>query len=207
MDKKVEIVSLGVNCLPRTILTRGGVKPRKADGELSCPFDLALHKLPNIIHYLETNFEDYFSDLYFEIRKRNFLDFRKNGLWKKQDGTVFYHDKDCKAQDRDKISIRIRNRINNLYEIIYSSKPIIFVLNIVDDEKEVEKLNEILKKLCKHKKYKLAILDFYNIVNYFDKDIEILKIPLPTNDFTQNWNMQKYRNTQLGVYVISSDTC
>ena len=40
IEKKYEIVSLGVNCLPRTILTRHGIKPRKADGELSCPFDL-----------------------------------------------------------------------------------------------------------------------------------------------------------------------
>ena len=85
MTKKTyEIVSLGTNCLPRTILTRAGIKPTKAEGELSTPFDLVAHKLSNIVHYLQTDFSDYFDDIYFDIRKRNFLDFRKKGFWKKR---------------------------------------------------------------------------------------------------------------------------
>ena len=109
MDKKVEIVSLGINCLPRTVLTRNRIKPRKAEGELSCPFDLALHILPNIVHYLETDFCDYFSDIYFEIRKRNIFDLRKKGLWKKADGTKFFHDKDCKADDKEEYHRKSEN--------------------------------------------------------------------------------------------------
>ena len=91
--KKYEIVSLGINCLPRTILTRGGIKPRKKDGELSCPFDLVAHPTEVILKCLQTNFEGYFDDLFFYLRKRNFLDFRGKGIWQKKDGTKFYHDK------------------------------------------------------------------------------------------------------------------
>ncbi len=98
MDKKVEIVSLGVNCLPRTILTRHGIKPSKAQGELSCPFDLVYHPLPTIIYNLKTEFRDYLSDLYFVVRKRHIFDFRGKGIWGKKDGTKFYHDKDCKKK-------------------------------------------------------------------------------------------------------------
>ena len=94
--KPYEIVSLGVNCLPRTILTRWGIKPKKADGELSCPFDLVAHSPETILKCLQTNFEGYFDDLFFKLRKRNILDFRGKGLWQKKDGTVFFHDKDCK---------------------------------------------------------------------------------------------------------------
>ena len=81
---KYEIVSLGTNCLPRTVLTRGNIKPSKSDGELSCPFDLVSHPLETIVHCLETNFNDYFDDLFFQIRKRNFLDFRQKGYGKKK---------------------------------------------------------------------------------------------------------------------------
>ena len=64
-EKKYEIVSLGCNCMPRTVLTRLGIKPRKAQGELSCPFDLVKHNSQRIIYYLETDFKDYLDDLHF----------------------------------------------------------------------------------------------------------------------------------------------
>ena len=108
IKKKYEIVSLGVNCLPRTILTRLGIKPCKADGELSCPFDLVMHKLDRITYYLSNNFEDYFDDLYFKVKKRNILDFRKKGCWWKNDGTEFRHDKDCQINDKEKLIARIK---------------------------------------------------------------------------------------------------
>ena len=33
-------ISLGQNCFVRTILTRYGIKAKRKQGELSCPFDL-----------------------------------------------------------------------------------------------------------------------------------------------------------------------
>lgn len=201
MDKKVEIVSLGVNCLPRTILTRGGVKPRKADGELSCPFDLVSHPFESIIYDLENDFKDYFSDLYFEVRKRNIFDFRKKGLWKKKDGTKFFHDKDCKIGDIIKLEKRIKHRIENFYSIIKSETPILFVLNIDKNAELIPELVKILEKICINKKFKIAILDFNNIVNYKHEKIEILKIPAPNDTFGTTWNMKKYRNSELGKYV------
>ena len=94
MEKKYEIVSLGCNCIPRTILTRHKIKPRKAEGELSCPFDLVVHEAPRVTHYLKTDFENYFEDLYFQPYKRHWFDFRGMGLWRKSDDTIFFHDKD-----------------------------------------------------------------------------------------------------------------
>ena len=203
MDKKVEIISLGVNCLPRTILTRGGVKPRKADGELSCPFDLVRHYLPNIIHYLETDFSDYFDDIHFVIRKRNFLDFRKRGKWRKNDGTVFYHDLDCQYYDKEKLFTRINNRIDNFHQIIKSETPILFVLNLEKDEERIPDLYKILKKICPHKKFKLLIIDFFDKTNEnnTDKDIAVLKLPLPFEDWTNGWNGKKWIKTDFGKYV------
>lgn len=203
MKKKIEIVSLGVNCFPRTVLTRNGIKPSKADGELSCPFDLVRHYLPNIIHYLETDFSDYFDDIHFVIRKRNFLDFRKRGKWHKNDGTVFYHDLDCQYYDKEKLLTRIKNRIENFRQIIKSETPILFVLNLEEDEERIEDLYNVLKKICSHKKFKLLIIDFFNKCNknYNNNDIKVLKLPLPFENWTEGWNGKEWIKSDFGKYV------
>ena len=204
-EKRYEIVSLGYNCLPRTILTRGGIKPRKADGELSCPFDLVRHVIPNIIHYLKTNFEDYFDDMYFEVRKRHFLDFRKKGIWKKKDGTKFFHDKDCKAEDIEKLQNRIKNRINNFYKIINADVPILFIIYL-ENENDTECLEELLdtlKSMCKNKKIHMVVLDFNNSVKtkITNSQIHILQLPEPCQKYKLKWNTGKFRKSELGIYV------
>ncbi|MBE7703814.1 MAG: hypothetical protein E7Z89_07185 [Cyanobacteria bacterium SIG28] len=205
MDKKIEIVSLGPNCLPRTVLTRGGIKPSKAEGELSCPFDLVAHKLPNIIHYLETDFSDYFEDFYFDVRKRNFLDFRKKGFWKKKDGTVFNHDKDCKINDKDKLIQRFKNRIANFYNITSGNLPVLFILNLQTNPECVPNLYEILRKFCKSTKFKIFVIDFNDLLENCDNDnIYVLKLPLPIENYHDGfngWNNKKFRESELGIYV------
>ena len=201
MEKQYEIVSLGCNCLVRTILTRGGVKPSKKEGELSCPFDLVSHPLPTIIKCLKTDFDGYLDDLFFEVRKRNFLDFRKKGIWQKSDGTKFFHDKDCKINDVQKIKTRISNRINNFKQIIKSDTPILFVINVIENGECLETLYNELVKLCPHKKFKLAILDFNNSVNEYPKDAYLLKLTKPIPNFVSGWNKNTYRNSKLGKYV------
>lgn len=199
---KYEIISLGTNCLPRTVLTRGNVKPSKNDGELSCPFDLVSHPIENIVRYLETNFNDYFDDLFFKIRKRNFFDFRKKGLWQKMDGTKFFHDKDCKSCDKEKLILRIKNRIKNFYKIIESDTPILFVLYIKEKSEYINEIFNTLQKLCSHKHFELAIIDFNNSVDLKkNNSFYLLKLPKPIKTFNTDWNTTKYRNSELGVYI------
>ena len=204
-EKRYEIVSLGPNCLPRTILTRGGIKPSKAEGELTGPFDLVLNKLPNIVHYLQTDFSDYFDDLYFQIRKRNFLDFRKKGFWKKKDGTVFNHDKDCKINDKEKLVERFKNRIANFYKITSGNLPILFVLNLQNNPECVQDLYLALKKICNNQIFKLFVIDFEDKLQDNDnKDIHIYKLPLPIENYHDGfdgWNSKKFRESDLGKYV------
>ena len=93
--KKYEIISLGCNCIPRTIMTRQKIKPSKAEGELSCPFDLVVHTAKRVSYYIENQFYQYFDDLFFERYKKGWWDFRNKGIWRKTDKTYFFHDKDC----------------------------------------------------------------------------------------------------------------
>lgn len=203
--KKYEIVSLGQNCLSRTILTRWNIKPSKAEGELSCPFDLVKHELSRINYYIENDFEGYFDDLFFILRKRNFLDFRGKGLWRKNDGTIFFHDKDCRINDRDKLIRRISARIDNFREIIKSDTPILFVLNICDFHKncnadmEIKNLYNTLKKVRENKYFKLAVFDFGGVTTDCD-DYAILRIPAPIENFEKNWYKSSFVNSSLGNF-------
>jgi hypothetical protein len=203
IEKKYEIVSLGVNCLPRTILTRHGIKPRKADGELSCPFDLVIHKLDRITYYLSNNFEDYFDDFYFKIIKRNIFDFRKKGTWFKNDGTEFRHDKDCQANDKEKLIKRIKARIENFNNIMQSEKPVLFVLNMYTNEGNIIALYNELKRIRQDRFFKLAILDFedkFDINTLLNDDIYLLKIPKPIENYKDDWNASAFLKTKLAKY-------
>ena len=201
MEKKFEIVSLGVNCLPRTILTRNKIKPTKADGELTGPFDLVIHRLDRIIHYLKNNFEDYFDDIEFVLRKRNFLDFRNQGYWKKSDGTIFRHDKDCKAPDKEKLVNRNKNRINNFNKIIESKTPVVFVFYALKSENLVDELYEILQKLRKGKPFKLVVIDIYSCIKPNNNEIQLLKLSEPIDNYEKYWNSSKYRNRPVVKYA------
>lgn len=199
--KKCEVVSLGVNCLSRTVLTRGGIKLRKADGELSCPFDLVAHPTNTVLKCLETNFENYFDDLFFELIKRNIFDFRGKGLWQKKDGTKFYHDKDCKLKDKEKIINRIKNRINNFNAIISSDKPVVFVMTIYSEADCLNEIYEALAKLRNNKPFNFVVISFDAKFKNLNPNIKILEIPSPDENFIKIWNTKKYINSKLGKYV------
>lgn len=198
VEKKFEIVSLGVNCLPRTLLTRKNLKPRKAQGELSCPFDLVFHEPERITHYIENDFANYFDDLYFSARKKGWWDFRKKGLWKKDDGTRFFHDKDCKINDREKLVNRVSKRMDNFRKILENEKPIIFVQALKHTE-DIENLYNVLKKKRGNKPFKLAILDFNGIVSKEYENISVFKIPYPNiKKYEAYWNKKRNYDSQQG---------
>ncbi len=200
--KKYEIVSLGLNCMPRTILTRHGIKPSKAQGELSGPFDLVRHKLGSVICYLENDFKEYCDDLFFTQRKRCFLDFRGKGIWKKPDGTKFFHDKDCGANDREKLVERISRRINNFRCIVNNDKPILFVLNTIDTntDSEIDLLYDTLKKIRGDKFFKLAVIDFSNMISQTSNRY-VLSLVEPIEKYNKNWNRTSFVKSKLGKYT------
>lgn len=53
------VVSLGCDCLPRSVPTKWGLKPPKNLGELTMPFDLGVHPAGAIIEILEADFVNY----------------------------------------------------------------------------------------------------------------------------------------------------
>ncbi|MCM1338060.1 MAG: papain-like cysteine peptidase [Muribaculaceae bacterium] len=207
MNKRCEIISLGTNCLVRNILTRHGIKPSKAQGELSCPFDLVLHPISVIVNAIENDFADYLDGFYYDVAKRrNIFDFfRKDSCWRKTDGTEFAHDKDFKSGDLEKLKDRIGRRVANFREIIGSDSKLLFVINIRDAESRsyINKLYDILKVKCKSKKFVLAVLDFNGISNSnFYPQVKVLNLPMPCDDYHKIWFKRSfYLRTELGAYT------
>lgn len=202
MKKRYEIVSLGLNCLPRTILTAGNVKPSKREGELTGPFDIVIHPLKTVIQSIQDDFQTYCDDIYFEPYKCNIFDFRNHGYWKKPDGTIFVHEKRLKKRE-DVLDV-INRRINNFRKIINSETPILFILFIRDknDRELVNTLYDVLKAKIQHKAFKLAVLDFYGIssLNYYP-EIKLLNMEEPIENYHNNWNRKYFKNNPLGIYI------
>lgn len=55
----IKVISLGLDCLSRTICTHWGLKKTRRLGELSCPFDLSVHPPLTIEMLIKEDFPDY----------------------------------------------------------------------------------------------------------------------------------------------------
>ena len=106
--KKYKIIPLGTYCLPRTITTISGIKPRKKDGEKSLPFDLVFfHNTDAIANLISTKFEHFFDKLEFSTQFN---------CWENKDfRAIFAHDENISKEDFIK---RYSNRIKNFYEYL-----------------------------------------------------------------------------------------
>lgn len=67
MVKVSQIISLGMDCIPRTILTRGGVKKNREQGALSCPLDLVLTSYESICEMIKEDFQDFTNRDYLKL--------------------------------------------------------------------------------------------------------------------------------------------
>lgn len=205
MKKKCQIISLGANCMVRSVLTRHGIKPSKADGELSYPFDLAIHPVSVVVDVLENNFENYFKGLYFSKNRRHILDIsKKRDVWKKDDGTCFNHDTDCGENDFEKLKARFSNRIDNFNKALSSGVPILFVIYIrdVESRKYINRLYDLLQLRLRGGVFLLAVIDFNGIAkNDFYPQIKVLNLPEPCEDYFDSWYRSKFRKSPLGPYT------
>ena len=115
--KKINIIPLGENCIPRTILTRWKVKPAKLFGELTFPFDLAVFGMLEVTKTLKTDFNEMFDNLKY-----------KDGYWYKAPNCIyFYHDRRFKQEDKQELMDLYNKRIKNFRKITSDDTPVLFV--------------------------------------------------------------------------------
>lgn len=189
--KKIQIISLGQNCIPRTILTRHGIKPRKIWGELTYPFDLAIFGTIEITKCLKTDFNEFFFDLNYKNDKK---------YWVKEPNCIqFVHD----SKDKKELIKNYTKRIENFKKEMKNPLPILFV-QLLEEDEDVKNLYNELLRLREDRPFKLLIIDTQDIVTF--EKAEILKLPFPSVEYRNNWWKKEFYNSKEGK-IFEKNIC
>jgi hypothetical protein len=192
-DKKYKIVSLGDCCFTRHILTWTGIKPQKANGEASHPFDLCSNNLNNISDCIENNFKDFCEP-----------SFIKNNTHEIYGGSYPHEEGEMSENDAIKFRVRYLRRIANFYEDIYSQNTIFFVNTNHYSQEQIgtmsEKIIKVLSNKFKNINYRFIMTNECgtNSPICFDGEKNIYinhDIPYPE----YKWHDKNYLHTDAGV--------
>jgi len=118
------IVSLGADCLPRTVAARWGLKKPRALGELSHPFDLSVTPLGSVIDILENRFEGFLSDLQYD-QQLGFPVHTRHGMWFNHEVGEIWAENDF-AKFRE----RYARRIESFFHALKNGQPTILVFHV-----------------------------------------------------------------------------
>lgn len=196
-----KIVCLGNNCFVRRSLNWFGVKPIKADGELTHPFDLSAFELDKIIECLEDDFLHFCNPRYL-----------KNGSNRIYGGSHPHEENDYCENNSIKFRIRYLRRIANFYEDIYSGKHIFFVNMNRNTGEELDinskKIINTLSEKFNNVKYTFVMANELvpNSPSYFDQNNNFyIYHPLPYSSY--EWHMEKDLYTEMGLEHSLSFAC
>ena len=157
--KKNYFICLGTNCFPHKMLSRIGIKPRKKEGELSCPFDLCITSVHSIAQILENNFSDYLENIVYNTQNpQNNKSLRYRNI--KYD-INYIHD-GC-LKNIEELKLRYKKRIENFINLSANQKEIAYLLCVFNNEFTTDDINSIynsLKKYRKNKPFKFAVFSF-----------------------------------------------
>lgn len=196
MNREFQVITLGTTCFARYIVTKAGIKPTKEEGELTMPFDLAVHLPEFIPQIIASNFKGYLKDIridsngIFEIfYKSSFLSKPKRLAW-------LNHDNDLKG-DKTKLIERYSKRIENFLLAINKNEPTIFV-QACEYSYNHGKLIEVIQKIRGAKPYKLLFIDIgSNLgINPYN-NIETIEADYPYSNYI--WHEDAHRNSSEGV--------
>lgn len=122
-----KIISLGWNCMPRTLLTLWMLKPSKGSGEKGMPFDLIGTSPGAVAHFLENDFADYFAGKWVYKTLNGYT------CWYNEirDNISYPHEHWCDstAEGLKALQKRVAERINNFREAMAFEGPVLFVCN------------------------------------------------------------------------------
>ncbi len=168
--------------MPRTILTRRGVKPSKIFGEPTYPFDLAVFGMPELTKTLKTEFSEIFHNLEYNGK-----------YWIKAPNCIeFSHDKQFGKDDLYKLIDLYSKRIVNFQRAIKDTKPILFV-QIPGDCEDVNAQYFQLLRMRQNRPFKMAVIDSEDVVKEVKySDIRVLKLKYPLENYKENWWKKEY---------------
>lgn len=123
------IVSLGVDCLPRAMATKFGFKRKRSEGEISCPFDLAWHDYETVCRLIDNDFKHYLDTTRLYVNENGHISHRDYSI-------VFNHESDDANKLLDFIKgdfslfrERYSKRIQNFYKTLERRDKLVFLLH------------------------------------------------------------------------------
>lgn len=164
------IIPLGTYCLPRVISTLSMLKPRKASGEKTLPFDLGFFwDIDGIIDTLDNEFKTFYDDI--ELGHLNhdktrdlevLFDFNPNAKhWVSEKLTaVFNHE--YMMTDINEFKNRYDKRIENFYEYIKDEKYELYFLIASFSElkqSQITRLKNIINRYRSKNSYSIIVIN------------------------------------------------
>lgn len=144
-------ISLGRDCFSRTLLTWWNMKHTKAEGELSMPFDLAMHHIKTVTAFLKNDFADFFEALRFDEQTQNW----HNDKY----GNIYNHDQTC--VELEDFKSRYLARIENFRQAVSDKDNLFFVYHdVLWDKLKKKHIKRLAKALSgiRKKKFRLIVI-------------------------------------------------
>lgn len=165
------IVCLGTYCLPRVITTMLNLKPRKAAGEKTCPFDMCFSwDFNGILNLLDEEFANFFNDIkydYFENQeiKAELLEIFGNPTaiktWIHTKANIFFNH-EAIFPEKEKFTEIYERRIKNLYEYLKETDKKLYIViasfNVIS-QKQIERLNSIIERYRPKDSFEIILID------------------------------------------------
>lgn len=184
-------ISLGTCCYTRKILASQGLKPKKIDGELSYPFDLARSEIASVAHFMSTDFVDFFDDILFDNSKGIFVN--------KKYFMEFPHDFSEAKQEKDFIS-RYERRISSFRKLFNDDRKLCFISIIFDSKLDVDSANKVYNELSVkrgNKSFSYLVIHisdekdngFRNLLS----GVNYIYLKPPKSDYEKTWHLTSTR--------------
>ena len=198
MGSRVKVVSLGFNCLPRTVLTRWGVKPSRLEGELTYPFDLAVHPTDVVGNLLCSDFDKYLESSALEV---------VNGVPVNRGvGVTFNHETGIRFIENNfqLLLEKYRSRVDN-FRGLSAQDSVLFVHHLKKGG-SVEGLVEALHGFRGDLAKKDALLIINSdaapfapemLTSNFEMRVELLHSPVPYQGYV--WHMEEHYSSSSGM--------
>lgn len=163
---KHQIISLGNNCMGRTIPTVYGLKARKIYGEKTIITDQTYFgNISDLVYLWNTNFEDFLDGLYFSKE----LNAWYAPKYKSHSPHEF-------QLTKEEFSKTIKKRIKNFYEMVNTDKYAIFLRfeACKCSTDDIKLLADKIREVRKGKPYKLVIVNHNAHIDGFHDDNTII---------------------------------
>lgn len=171
--RQYKIISLGYDCLPRTLFTYAHIKDRKQHGEKTMPFDLMITPNEHILNIIETNFESFINLQH--IYEKTYTDKNKYIHHKIYDDLIFNHESEptCKQFSIEPHDFFVKNKFENLVkryndrihwfmQTMEKNEKILFVMHLNNPNFNFLSFKEQLNR--KYKKNQIKFITFSDCV-------------------------------------------